>query len=121
MSVDATLHVHMALRGLWIEIFGTTWWHAHAGFAAYRYLLTGDRGDAADLLQEALFSPLEGVAPGERMSLDGVGRFGPIVPVHAGHAARAERVNPTWMVQGLSRTGTVVASVPCVPTAGPDG
>jgi hypothetical protein len=50
----------------------------------------------------------------------GGGHFGPVIPVRAGLAALADRVHPTWTIQGLSSTGTVLASVPYDPMPGLD-
>jgi hypothetical protein len=52
---------------------------------------------------------------------EGDGHFGPAIPVHAGLAGLADRVHPTWTIQGLSNSGAVVASIPYAPTPGLGG
>jgi hypothetical protein len=52
--------------------------------------------------------------------VEGVGHFGPVIPVHEGLAALADHMHPTWTIQGLSRTGTVLASIPYGPMPGLD-
>jgi hypothetical protein len=52
---------------------------------------------------------------------EGDGHFGPVIPVHAGLAGLADRLHPTWTIQGLGTAGTVVGSVPYGPTKGLDG
>jgi hypothetical protein len=47
---------------------------------------------------------------------EGDGHFGPVIHVHAGLAGLGDGVHPTWTIQGLSSTGSVVASVPYSPT-----
>jgi hypothetical protein len=51
----------------------------------------------------------------------GDGHFGPVIPVHAGLAGLADSVHPTWTIQGLSSTGSLIASVPYGPTPGLGG
>jgi hypothetical protein len=50
--------------------------------------------------------------------VEGVGHFGPVIPVRAGLAALADHVHPTWTIQGLSSTGAVLASAPYDPMPG---